>query len=138
MDFRTRIEEKLVQSREELEEVEENIPGTPKEFRELGLVKDGIYKKIEFVIQNVIDICAILVKELKLGIPEDDLDILQRLNKVLGEKTINKIIVLRGFRSFLVHRYGNINDNIAFEDIKEGLEDFEKIFEKIEIIVRSK
>lgn len=136
MDFKTRIEEKLVQSREDLEEVEENLPKMLEEFQELGIVKDGIYKKIEFVIQNIIDICAILVKELKLGVPEDDLDILQKLNKVLGEETINKIVELRGFRNFLVHKYGTIDDKIAFEDIKEGLEDFEKIFDKIERVLK--
>ena len=136
MDFRIRIEEKLVQSREALEEVEDNLPETLEEFQELGLIKEGIYKKIEFVIQNIIDICAILVRELKLGVPEDDLDILQKLSKILGEENINKIIELRGFRNFLVHRYGSINDEIAFEDIKEGLEDFEKIFEKIEKVVK--
>ncbi len=83
------------------------------------------------------DICAILVKEFKLGIPEDDFDILQKLDKTFDKKTINKIIELRGFRNFLVHRYGNIDDEIAFEDIETGMEDFEKIFNEIEKVIKT-
>lgn len=36
---------------------------------------------------------------------------------------------MRGFRNFLVHRYGAIDDRIAFKDIKKGLKDF-GIFKK--------
>ncbi|MCK4730333.1 MAG: DUF86 domain-containing protein [Candidatus Aenigmarchaeota archaeon] len=137
MELKTRIEEKLVRSREALEEIDENLPEKFEEFQELGLVKDGIYKKTEFIIQNILDICAILVKKLKLGIPEDDFDILQKLNKTFDKKTINKIIELRGFRNFLVHRYGNIDDEIAFEDIETGIKDFEKIFDEIEKVIKT-
>ncbi|HIE41548.1 MAG TPA: DUF86 domain-containing protein [Candidatus Aenigmarchaeota archaeon] len=136
MNFKERIEEKIAKSMEAIEEVEENLPENFDEFRKLGLIKDGIYKKIEFVIQNIIDICAILVKELKLGVPENEEEILFKLEDIFNKKTINKIIELKGFRNILVHRYGQIDDKIAFEDIIEGLEDFENIFEKIETVIR--
>jgi len=137
MSFKERIEEKIVKSRDALEEVEDNLPETFEEFKKLGLIKDGIYKKIEFAIQNIIDICAILVKELKLGVPESEEEILLKLENILEKETINKIVELKGFRNILVHRYGYIDDEIAFEDIKEGLEDFEKIFEKIEKVIET-
>ena len=51
---------------------------TPLEdFASLGLIKDGMYKRIEFCIQNVFDICAILDTDLRLGIPHSDEDILE-------------------------------------------------------------
>ena len=45
------------------------LPELAEEFRSLGLVKDGIYKRIEFAIENVFDICAILNADLALGVP---------------------------------------------------------------------
>ena len=42
-----------------------------------------------------------------------------------------KITGLKGFRNFLVHRYGLINDEVAFKDIKQGLSDFELFKEEI-------
>lgn len=35
-----------------------------------------------------------------------------------------KVKELKGFRNFLIHRYGKIQDDIAFEDIKKGIIDF--------------
>ena len=38
---------------------------------------------------------------------------------------------LKGFRNFLVYRYGKIQDEIAFEDIKKGLLDFKYFNDEI-------
>ncbi len=35
-----------------------------------------------------------------------------------------KIKDLKGFQNFLVHRYGKIDDELAFKDINQGLPDF--------------
>jgi len=40
-----------------------------------------------------------------------------------------KVKEMKGFRNFLIHRYGKINDEVAFKDIKNGLPDFE-LFKK--------
>jgi len=39
---------------------------------------------------------------------------------------------MKGFRNILVHRYGRINDEIAYTIIKEHLQDFYKFIETIE------
>ena len=43
-----------------------------------------------------------------------------------------KIKEMKSFRNILVHRYGEIEDEIAYEEIKNGLEDFEKFEKEIE------
>jgi len=53
----------------------EHLPSTFEEFSGLGLIKDGIYKRIEFAIENVFDVCAIINTDLELGIPGDDEDV---------------------------------------------------------------
>ena len=42
-----------------------------------------------------------------------------------------KIKELKGFRNFLVHRYGTIDDEVAFKDIRNGLPDFKLFKEEI-------
>lgn len=52
-----------------------------------------------------------------------------------GEDIIEKIQEMKGFRNLLVHRNGPLDDEMAFTDIKEGLEDFQDIFEEIKRVV---
>jgi uncharacterized protein YutE (UPF0331/DUF86 family) len=111
--------------------VRRNLPEDVRDFKTLGLVKDGIYKKIETSIQEIISICSIINSDLKLGIPSNRDDIIMALqnNNILSSNMTEKIKELKGFRNFLVHRYGKINDEVAFNDIKDGISDFE-LFKK--------
>ena len=76
MKIRTNeVKQKLREIDDSVNVIEENLPSTLKEFISLGLVKDGIYKKIEYALENVIDICSILNSDLSLGVPADDEDV---------------------------------------------------------------
>jgi len=119
--------------------VQEHLPDSVQEFRKLGLVRDGIYKRIEFAIEDVFDICAILNTDLGLGVPGEDEDILVHLvqDDIITSGMHDKIKGMRGFRNIVVHRYGTIDDALAFRLLKENIEDFslftgdvEKILER--------
>ena len=127
------IKTKIAIIDENLELVKGNLPSKLKDFKDLGLVKDGIYKKIEASIQEVISICSIINSDLKLGIPSNRDEIIVALeeNKVLSSNMVEKIKKLKGFRNFLVHRYGKIDDGVAFEDIRDGLSDFKTFKDEI-------
>ena len=49
----TLIRTKIKEIEESLRLVEENLPDTFEEFSRLGLVKDGIYKRVEFCNQFI-------------------------------------------------------------------------------------
>ena len=59
--------------------VSEHIPENFEDFSKLGLVKDGIYKRTEFAIENVFDICAIISSDLMMEMPENEEDIIENL-----------------------------------------------------------
>lgn len=102
------------------------------------LERDGIYKNMEFTIQSILDICAIISKEQDLRIPNSDddmLTILQQSN-VFTKKSIEIIRLMKSFRNRLLHRYGNIDDELAYYNIKEGIDDFHMIFEEINSIIK--
>ena len=106
--------------------VKENLPEKIEDFINLGLIKDGIYKRIEASIQEILSICSIINTDLKLGVPPNRDEILKTLidNNIISEKMGQIAKELKGFRNFLVYRYGKIQDEIAFENIKKGLLDF--------------
>jgi uncharacterized protein YutE (UPF0331/DUF86 family) len=120
------IKIKIQEIQDNLKIVEENLPDKYNEFKKLGLVKDGIYKKIESCLENVIDICSIINSDLKLSIPDRDENILDNLNKegILSDKITSVLKDMKGFKNILVHRYGKINDEIAFKVLNEKINYF--------------
>ncbi|WP_321211141.1 hypothetical protein [Methanothermobacter sp. DP] len=50
---KTTIRTKLREIEESIKSVKENTPTTFKEFSRLGLVKDGIYKRLGFSMENI-------------------------------------------------------------------------------------
>ncbi len=133
------IKDKIKDVLDSIHLVEGNLPADFNSFENLGLIKEGIYKKIEFAIESVIDICYIINADLRLGTPEEEDDIFDNLkvNKIFSERVINLVREMKSFRNILVHKYGKINDKKAFETIKEGLKDFELIVKEIEGFLNS-
>jgi uncharacterized protein YutE (UPF0331/DUF86 family) len=114
--------------------VREHLPESVEDFILLGLVKDGIYKRIEFAIEDIFDICAIVNTDLELGVPGEDDDILDNLvNKnIISKQMQEKIHAMKGFRNIVVHRYGKIDDRLAFDLLTAHLNDFADFIDEIE------
>ncbi len=127
------IRTKIAEIREGLELVKKHLPKSFDEFEPLGLVKDGIYKRVEFCIENVFDICAIIDTDLKLGVPSSDEDILELLvrNGIFAEDMAEKLRSMKGFRNVVVHKYGGIDDTLTYGFLSNNLGDFEEFIEKV-------
>lgn len=127
------IKTKIKIIEENVQLVKDNLPSNLNAFKALGLIKDGIYKRVETSIQEVISICSIINTDLKLGIPSnrDDIIISLIMQNIISKNLGDIVKQMKGFRNFLVHRYGRIDDAIAFKDIKKGLLDFDLFKEEI-------
>lgn len=125
---------KLCEMEEGVALVVANLPDDAPTFQSMGLVKDGIYKRMEFVIENVLDICAILNADLKFGLPGADEDILDHLveNKILSDSLVRSVRCMKGFRNIVVHRYGRIDDELAYSVLLDHLGDFDTFKAEIE------
>jgi uncharacterized protein YutE (UPF0331/DUF86 family) len=128
------IRTKIREIEEGISLVEANLPATFAEFSRLGLVKDGIYKRMEFAIEDVFDICAILNTDLSLGIPGEDEDIVDHLvsGRVISESLGMKLRAMKGFRNIVVHKYGAIDDHLAYEILRRNMHDFSAFIREIE------
>lgn len=133
------IIDKIEQIQENLMLIEQNLPDNFKDFANLGLIKDGIYKRLEYSVELIIDIMAIINTDLKLGIPKEDETILDNIEKngIFPLEIVNLIRNLKSFRNILVHRYGKINDYLVFELLQERIEDFERVIESVMNLIES-
>lgn len=109
--------------------IRENLPGSLENFLKMGLEKDGIYKQLEFAIQNVLDICNEINSNLELGIVVGYDDIVGNLHKakIIDNNLKEKLKFLIQLREILIYEYNLIQDEIAFKNMPEYLamiEDF--------------
>ena len=128
------IKEKLGSIIDTLEVIRENLPDDFEDFYKSRILKDAVYKEIEFCIESILDICSIINTDLKLGVPELEDSILDNIEKkkIFEKKAVELIKEMKKFRNILVHKYGNVNDEQAFENIKDGLDNFDAIIEEFE------
>lgn len=135
IERREKIRYLLCEIDESLTLIRENLPDhyVLNDFLALGLLKDGMYKRLEYVLQCIFDICAIINRDLKLGIPQNDDDIITNLAKkgIIDARFLDILRNMKGMRNILVHQYGKINDEIVFEVLMTQLDDIELICKKI-------
>ncbi len=92
---------------------------------------------MEFCIENVFDISAVRNADYNLGIPGSDEDIVDNLirNELLPETMKEKLGSMKGFGNIMVHRYGKIDDNLAFNILSEHLDDFYEFISLINDVI---
>lgn len=134
----TLIYTKLTEIEESVETIRENLPSRVEDFVSMGIVKDGIYKRAEYAIESVFDICHVINADLSLGIPSNEDDVIENLknNGILDTTLSMKVISMRKFRNIVVHRYGKIDDRVAYHMLTEGLDDFEIFSERIRSMLK--
>ncbi|MDI3507301.1 MAG: hypothetical protein PWQ69_1281 [Methanomicrobiaceae archaeon] len=126
----TVIRIKLQEMGESVDMVREHLPDSVESFGRLGIIKDGIYKRIEYAIVNA---------DLRLGVPATDEDILENLVRhgVFGPEMRQSLKAMKGFRNIVVHRYGAIDDAIAFSILTERIGDFALFRQEVERFLQS-
>jgi uncharacterized protein YutE (UPF0331/DUF86 family) len=98
------------------------------------LSRTGSINGLNLPFEDVFDICAIINTDFALGVPGEDEDILDNLIRedIISEQMREKIHAMKGFRNIVVHRYGKIDDRLAFDLLKEHLSDFSDFIDEIE------
>ena len=82
---------------------------------------------LQIAVEAVIDICAMLVQGLRLGLPAEEDDVFDKLAQhgVLSQKMVETLRRMKGFRNILVREYGRVDDRIVFDVAINRLGDFE-------------
>lgn len=107
----------------------QDLPMIPKD----ELEKRGIFYSIQTSIEAMVDLIAMLVKDLGVQVKDDNNNIneiikIKKLNPELGEKMKKA----NGLRNVIVHRYNDVDDQKildSFQEVKTLLFDWVKIIE---------
>lgn len=122
-----RILIKIDEMMEYLEELKRIKPNKINDYKNLVEKRRACERVLQITIECVIDICTIIVKDLKLGIPEDETGMFEKIRekRIISEKTRRNLENIKGFRNILVHKYGDVQDELVFENLNR-LGDFIK------------
>ena len=136
MKNRTLDKEKIISKLDELDSYLEALNEIKiDDFNEyIGSIekKRASERLLQVSIEVVIDVCNIIVSNLKLGIPYDEDMLFKKLKEkdIISEKMKDILRNLKGFRNVLVHKYGEVDNERVFENI-EKLQDFDDFKEEI-------
>ena len=118
-----RIRDKIEEIEIYLEEFESIIPETFEEYESDIVKKAACERYAEKIIEAIVDLAFLVIKEKSFRKPEDDkqtFDILYE-NKLINLELCNKLKNAKGMRNILAHEYGKIDDEIVFESITNEL-----------------
>lgn len=110
--------------RRELDQVK---PASRDEYQKIEK-KRSCERLLQLLIECMIDICALLVAGLRLGLPGEEDDLFERLEqaRVISPPMKETLKKMRAFRNILVHEYGRIDDQLVYEILQHNLDDFDK------------
>lgn len=88
---------------------------------------------LQTAIQCVIDIGNYILTASGFERPEDNKDILMGLGRhgVIPEDFAQKIFGMAGFRNIIVHRYFKVDAELVYQNLQEGVDDFEQFSQYI-------
>jgi uncharacterized protein YutE (UPF0331/DUF86 family) len=114
----------------------DELDGYQGEFRQIMPSSFVQFKKVEkkracerllqVSIECVIDVCALIVSGLRLGLPSEQDDLFERLEEagIISSDMKEALKKMKGFRNLLVHEYGRLDDEIVYDMVRNRLSDF--------------
>jgi uncharacterized protein YutE (UPF0331/DUF86 family) len=81
---------------------------------------------VQVSVEAVIDVCALLVTGLRLGLPAEEDDLFEKLasREVISRPLADTLRRMKGLRNILVHEYGRVNDALVFDTVRTRRDDF--------------
>jgi uncharacterized protein YutE (UPF0331/DUF86 family) len=123
---RDRVLAKLDELDGYLRELRSILPGRLEDYLAIEK-KRACERLVQISVEAALDVCALLVTGLRLGLPGDEEDLFDKLQQadVLSSSMTDTLQRMKGLRNLLVHEYGRIVDSIVFETVSQRLGDFE-------------
>ncbi len=120
-----------------LEELKQVAPPDIDTYRTIEK-KRSCERLLQISIECVVDICGLVVSGLHLGLPEDENDLFEKLERaeIISPQMKENLRRMKGLRNILVHEYEVVNDEIVFHAVQNELGDFQKFKEEILEAVR--
>ncbi len=126
--------DKIVEIEEYLEKFGSIIPNDFDEYIEDFMRKAACERYFEKIVEAVIDLVFLVIKEKEFRSPISDRDALNILseNNIVSGELSEKLGDAKSMRNIIIHEYGFIDDKKIFRSIKnELINDVEKFLEAV-------
>ena len=130
-----RILSKISELEKYIGELNQILPDSETEYTTSTKNRRATERILQISIECIIDICAIMVKELRLGPPSDEDDLLSLLFEKIP--SIDKIRQMKSFRNLLVHQYAKIDNQLVYKIALEDPSDFQSFINEIKKLLLS-
>ena len=124
-----RILSKISELEKYIGELNQILPDSEAEYTSSIKNRRATERILQISVECILDICAIMVKELRLGPPSDEDDLLSLLSEKIP--SIDKIRQMKSFRNLLVHQYGKIDNQLVYKIALEDSSDFQLFIKEI-------
>ena len=115
-----RVLEKINEIEKYIEEFESIVPRTFKDYQGIK-EKAACERYFEKIMEAVVDLSFLIIKENNLEKPDDDkgaFDILYN-NRIISKEINEKLKDAKSMKNIISHQYGFVDDRIVFESITE-------------------
>ena len=136
-----RINDKIEEIEGYLQELSEIMPLDFEGYLSDKAKKAACERYFEKIIGAIIDLAFIAIKDRNLEMPEEDkkaFDIL-RGEQVITDSLAERLSDAKGMRNILAHEYGELNDELVYNSVKEEIiRDAEEFIRQIEKFLQDK
>jgi uncharacterized protein YutE (UPF0331/DUF86 family) len=115
-----------------LGELKQIAPSGYDEYQQIEK-KRSCERLLQLCIECVIDVCKLIVVQLRLGLPSEENDLFAKLEDkgLLSHQVAEVVRQMRGFRNILIHEYAAIDDELVYTYVNARLGDFESFKKEI-------
>src|SRR3989344_5534752 len=129
-----RIQDKIGEIEKYLEELSEIQPENFENYNNDFKTKAACERYFEKIIESIVDLAFLVIKEKKFKVPEEDKEAFDILTNegIISKELAEKLKDAKGMRNLIAHEYGKVDDEIVFESITSELgRDTEHFVEKV-------
>lgn len=115
--------DKIEEIEKYIDELEPMLPTNLEEYKSDFKIRAVCERYFEKIVEAIVDLVFIIIKEKKLKIPEDDESsfIILKDNGIISKDLSIKLKEAKGMRNVIVHEYGKIDDSKVFHAVTEEL-----------------
>lgn len=120
-----------------LGELKQIAPSGYDEYQQIEK-KRSCERLLQLCIECVIDVCKLIVVQLRLGLPSEENDLFAKLEDkgLLSHQVAEVVRQMRGFRNILIHEYAAIDNELVYTYVNARLGDFESFKKEILTVLK--
>jgi len=119
-----RINDKINEINKFLEQLQEVTPKEFEEYKDNFKTKCICERLFEKIVEGIVDIAFLIIKEKNLKIPEGDKEAFIILSNadIISQQLANNLGSAKGMRNIIAHEYGKIDDIQVFHAVSEEIQ----------------